>query len=195
MSARGRPGQMGPTDRRSVIRGRSRPRFASRAVQFAEAIDTVIIGWVNTRQAARAIAEALPLLRLATSTRIVCVVEPTAPPRRIMGLADGAADLDRHGVRVSFNGPFSAQRDAATIILEEAHRFSADFIVAGGYGLPVCANEFCGVTVTSSTGRTSTTNRLLVISSLIYRSCPLIEDEAEVGRPGRARAAVIIPAT
>jgi hypothetical protein len=35
-----------------------------------EAIDTVIIGWVNTREAARAIAEALPLLRLATSTRI-----------------------------------------------------------------------------------------------------------------------------
>ena len=27
-----------------------------------EAIDTVIIGWVNTREAARAIAEALPLL-------------------------------------------------------------------------------------------------------------------------------------
>jgi len=99
-----------------------------------KAIDTVIIGWVNTREAARAIAEALPLLRLATSTRIVCVEEPAASPRRMMGLADIAAHLDRQRVRVSFNGAFSAQRDAATIILEEAHRFSADLIVTGGYG-------------------------------------------------------------
>jgi nucleotide-binding universal stress UspA family protein len=99
-----------------------------------EAIDTVIIGWINTREAARAIAEALPLLRLATSTRIVCVEEPAASTQRMMGLADIAAHLDRQGVRVSFNGAFSAQRDAATIILEEAHRFSADLIVTGGYG-------------------------------------------------------------
>ena len=99
-----------------------------------EAIDTVIIGWINTREAARAITEALPLLRLATSTRIVCVEEPAASARRIRGLADIAAHLDRQGVRVSFNGAFSAQRDAATIILEEAHRFSADLIVSGGYG-------------------------------------------------------------
>ena len=64
-----------------------------------EAIDTVIIGWVNTREAARAIAEALPLLRLATSTRIVCVEEPAASPRRMMGPAEIAAHLDRQGVR------------------------------------------------------------------------------------------------
>jgi nucleotide-binding universal stress UspA family protein len=52
----------------------------------------------------------------------------------MMGPADIAAHLDRQGVRVSFNGAFSAQRDAATIILEEAHRFSADLIVTSGYG-------------------------------------------------------------
>ena len=51
-----------------------------------------------------------------------------------MGLADIAAHLDRHGVRVSFSGAFSAQRDTATTILEEAHRVSADLIVSGGYG-------------------------------------------------------------
>jgi hypothetical protein len=34
----------------------------------------------------------------------------------MMGLADIAAHLDRQRVRVSFNGAFSAQRDAATII-------------------------------------------------------------------------------
>jgi nucleotide-binding universal stress UspA family protein len=99
-----------------------------------DAIDTVIIGWINTREATRAIAEALPLLRLATSTRVVCVEEPGASARRIVGLADIAAHLDRHGVRVSFNEAFSAHHDAGAIILEEAHRFSADLIVTGGYG-------------------------------------------------------------
>jgi nucleotide-binding universal stress UspA family protein len=94
----------------------------------------VIIGWINTREATRAIAEALPLLRLATSTRIVCIEEPAASAQRIMGLADIAAHLDRQGVRVSFNGASSAQRDAATAILEEAHTLSADLIVTGGYG-------------------------------------------------------------
>jgi hypothetical protein len=97
-----------------------------------EAIDTVIIGWINTREAARAIGEALPLLRLAASTRIVCIEEPAASARLIVGLAEIAARLDRQGVRLSFNGAFSTQRDAAMIILEEAHRFSADLIVTGG---------------------------------------------------------------
>ena len=151
-----------------------------------EAINTVIIGRINTREAARAITEALPLLRLATSTRIVCVEEPAASPRRMMGLADIAAHLDRQGVRVSFNGAFSAQRDAATIILEEAHRFSADLIVTGGYG-HTRLREWIRRHDTPPYQPVGhpTTDGALVISSLIYRRVrPLIEEnEAEGGRP------------
>jgi nucleotide-binding universal stress UspA family protein len=99
-----------------------------------EAVDTVVIGWINTREAARAVADALPLLRRATSTRIVCVREAFASTARIAGLADIAAHLGRHGASVSFAGVVEEPRDAATIILEQAHSFSADLIVTGAYG-------------------------------------------------------------
>jgi nucleotide-binding universal stress UspA family protein len=99
-----------------------------------EAIRTVVIGWLNAREAARAIAEALPLLRLATATHLVCVEEDAAGAGPAMALFDIAAHLDRHGVTVNVKMISDAPRDAAEAMLKEAHRVSADLIVAGAYG-------------------------------------------------------------
>jgi nucleotide-binding universal stress UspA family protein len=99
-----------------------------------EALRTVVIGWVNAREAARAVAEALPLLRLATATHLVCVQENAAGAGPAMALSDIAAHLDRQGVTVNVKMISGALRDAAGAILEEAHRVSADLIVTGTYG-------------------------------------------------------------
>lgn len=77
--------------------------LAPEGVRPRVAIQTAVIGWVNSREAARAVAEALPLLRLATSAHIVCVEQDAAPVIGAMALAGVAEHLDRHGVRVNVN--------------------------------------------------------------------------------------------
>ena len=99
-----------------------------------EAIRTILVGWLDTREAARAIAEALPLMCVAKSVEVVCIREPGEG--RFGGaesLADIATHLARHDVATSVR-MLSAEGSAATTLLGEAHRISADLIVTGGYG-------------------------------------------------------------
>lgn len=98
------------------------------------AIGTVLIGWVDSRQATRALTEALPLLRLATQVRLVTVQE-TAHGRLggAEALVDIAAHLGRHGVEATVSVLSSPDTPAAAL-LDEAHRISADLLVIGAYG-------------------------------------------------------------
>ena len=105
-----------------------------RGVKPREAIRTAMIGWVDTRETARAVSEALPLLRLATRTELVGVEEPGKG--RLGGaeaMADIATHLARHGVETTVCIVPPAENVAASL-LERAHRISADLIVAGAYG-------------------------------------------------------------
>lgn len=98
------------------------------------AVKTVLIGWVDARQATRAVAEALPLIGLATQVRLVTVRE--AAHGRLGGaeaLADIAGHLGRHGVEVTVSVLSSTETPAAAL-LDEAHRISADLLVVGAYG-------------------------------------------------------------
>jgi len=103
-------------------------------VKPREAIRTVLVGWVDAREAARAVAEALPLMTAATTTELVSVEEPDDG---LLGgaeaLADIATHLARHGVTVRAR-VLASDRAAAGALLEEAHRVSADVIVTGAYG-------------------------------------------------------------
>ena len=108
--------------------------LAPPGVKPRDAIRTIVIGWVNARESARAIAEALPLLQQAELTEVVCVEERAAGLDRALARADIAAHLARHGVPVNINMVCDEQRDAATTILTNAHRVSADLIVIGAYG-------------------------------------------------------------
>ena len=103
-------------------------------VRPRDAMRTIVIGWVNAREAARAVAEALPLLRRAGSTEIVCVEEGATGVDRALARADIAAHLDRHGVAVNISVISDAPDDVATAILTKAQRVSADLIVTGAYG-------------------------------------------------------------
>ncbi len=97
-------------------------------------IRTVMIGWLDTREAARAISEALPLLKLATKVELVTVHEPEK--RRVNGavaLADIATHLARHGVETTVT-VVQPKENVAAALLDQAHRISADLIVTGAYG-------------------------------------------------------------
>ena len=97
-------------------------------------IRTVLVGWTDTRQSARAVAEALPLIAQATQVHIVTVREEAHG--RMGGaeiLADISAHLARHGVEATAT-VLSTETSPTEALLAEARRISADLIVVGAYG-------------------------------------------------------------
>jgi nucleotide-binding universal stress UspA family protein len=91
----------------------------------------VVVAWEDTRESARAVAEALPFLTRATNTRIVMVDGENGAGDAAI---DIAAHLDRHGVNVEVVAIEAAERTVAQALLDEARKMSADLIVMGAYG-------------------------------------------------------------
>lgn len=95
----------------------------------------VLVGWNASREAARAMRDALPLLKKAASVQVAVFETP-----QDVGLdhgnlpgADIALWLTRHGVNVDVK--YVPVRVAAgEALLSHAADISADLIVAGGYG-------------------------------------------------------------
>lgn len=94
-----------------------------------------VVAWSETRECARAVHDALPLLEAAEVVDIV-MVDPV--PTGFEG-ADAfgtslAAHLSRHGVATRIVTDKSRGRPVSRIILDRASRARAQLIVAGGYG-------------------------------------------------------------
>jgi nucleotide-binding universal stress UspA family protein len=96
-------------------------------------LERVLVGWDGSRTAARAVADAMPLLVRARATEIVIVAGEAAKSDEIPG-ADIAHHLARHGVKAEVNRIISVDTDVANTILSHAADVSADFLVMGGYG-------------------------------------------------------------
>ncbi|WP_448955070.1 universal stress protein [Labrys neptuniae] len=102
--------------------------------QPRQPIRTVLVGWADGKEAARAVAEALPLLRLASLVKVVAVDEIDREDQdESMDLADIATYLARHGVETTVDIR-PVERDVSITLQREAHRISADLIVVGAYG-------------------------------------------------------------
>jgi nucleotide-binding universal stress UspA family protein len=95
----------------------------------------VLVAWDGSREAARAVNDALPLLRLAREA-VVLVVD--ANERRAqLGEQPGAdigAHLAHHGVRVEVKQTQSGGLGIGDVILSQASDEGADLLVMGGYG-------------------------------------------------------------
>jgi nucleotide-binding universal stress UspA family protein len=99
----------------------------------SSAIEHVVLAWNASREARRAITDALPLLVEAKSVTIL-IVDPEKNPR--LGEepgADIAHYLSRHGVNVLVKQTSSQGRPVARTILEYAREHGADLVVIGAY--------------------------------------------------------------
>ena len=93
-----------------------------------------VVAWTPTREAARAVRDALPLLRGA---QVDLVVVDAHVGERAHGEepgADIAAHLARHGVNVNVVQLGSGNADVADTLLGHARASGADLLVAGAYG-------------------------------------------------------------
>jgi nucleotide-binding universal stress UspA family protein len=96
-------------------------------------LERIVVGWKETREARRAVMDALPLLKWATHVAVVEIApEPELTSARSR-LADVVAWLERQGVPAAPIAARSNGADAAELN-EIVQRQGADLIVAGAYG-------------------------------------------------------------
>jgi nucleotide-binding universal stress UspA family protein len=93
----------------------------------------IMICWDGSRAAARAVADALPLLKKAEQVEVVIVSAKPTKTDEVPG-ADLGQHLARHGLRVDIKHITSPDIDVPSTILSYAADSSADMIVMGGYG-------------------------------------------------------------
>lgn len=98
-------------------------------------ISRVLIGWKDTREARRAVRDALPLLKRAQKVAIaVANPQPALPSGIDEQVADVRGYLGRHGVSLDQEIETVAGENDGAILLELAGDYKADLIVAGAYG-------------------------------------------------------------
>lgn len=97
--------------------------------------ERVLVGWDGSREAARALNDALPLLRRAREVELV-IVDPQSLGDRVGEVpgADIAAHLARHGVDVTIKTVPSGGLDPGDVLLSTAADDGADLLVMGAYG-------------------------------------------------------------
>ena len=105
------------------------------AGQFPTLGSRVLVAWNASREATRAVNDALPLLQQAQSVTVLAI----NPRHGIRGHGDvPAADISlhlaRHGVKAEAAHTVSSDIPDGEALLSYAADISADLIVAGGYG-------------------------------------------------------------
>ena len=100
---------------------------------FASLGERVLLGWKDTREAARALRDALPLLRDARRVSLVEIGAVRTEATNDESLETASAWLDSHAVA------FDAHREIELAgvgdqLLSRASDLGADLIVCGGYG-------------------------------------------------------------
>lgn len=97
--------------------------------------DNVLLCWNASREAARAAAEALPLLRSASAVRVLIVeAKSSSGGHGAEPGADVAAWLGRHGVKVVVQRDVTVDGDVGNVILSRAMDHGCDLVVMGIYG-------------------------------------------------------------
>ena len=96
-------------------------------------LDRVLVCWDGSRNASRAIADALPFLARAKAIDVLVVGQGRDRGDEIPG-ADIAQHLARHGLNINLKRIVAPDSDVANTILSYAANSSADLIVMGGYG-------------------------------------------------------------
>ena len=92
----------------------------------------VVVGWSPTREAARAVHDALPLMQEGAKAWIVAVTEGGSMDYD--GATELARALDRHGIEAEVVQRSADRQDIVQVLQREAMERGADMIVTGAFG-------------------------------------------------------------
>jgi len=95
----------------------------------------VLIGWNATREAARAVNDAMPMLAAAEAVTVMTIDAREGPHGHgeLPG-ADISLHLARHGVKAEIERTVSADLPVGEVLLSRAADLTADLLVMGAYG-------------------------------------------------------------
>jgi nucleotide-binding universal stress UspA family protein len=96
-------------------------------------LNTVVVAWDFSRSAARAVADAIPLLEKARIVRIVTVTNEKVIDTRHSS-EELAKNLSRHGIDVIVDRVDAAGRPIGESLMREIASHKADLLVMGAYG-------------------------------------------------------------
>ena len=96
-------------------------------------LNTVVVAWDFSRPAARAVADAIPILEKAKIVRIVTVTNEKVIDTKHSS-EELAKNLSRHGIDVIVDQVDAAGRSIGDSLTREVASYNADLLVMGAYG-------------------------------------------------------------
>ena len=96
-------------------------------------LDNILVGWKDTREARRALADALPLLRLARKVSVVEIAEESDVMNAEKRLHDVTNWLICHDIDAEYTVSPSV-KDDATQFISIAKQHNTNLVIAGAYG-------------------------------------------------------------
>ena len=96
-------------------------------------LENILIGWKDTREARRAIADALPLLKIANKVTVLAIADEDEKASATKRLDEVLAWLKSHGVTAEPVVSIAVDTDA-TQLIAIAKQQDVDLVVAGAYG-------------------------------------------------------------
>ena len=96
-------------------------------------LESVLVGWKDTRETRRAIVDALPLLKKADRVTIASIASGADIAATEVQVQDTKKWLERHEIKAK-GMVAKSTGDDATQLSQLVHEIGADLLVAGGYG-------------------------------------------------------------
>ncbi len=132
----------------AVLTGSGRPLIIVPEGRELFAADRIMIAWDGSAKAARALNDALPLLRAASQVEIISVTGEKDLTHTVPG-SEIAPHLARHGIAVTVLALPAQNGDVAETLRNHAKLTRADMIVMGAYVHSRLREKFLGGTTQS----------------------------------------------
>lgn len=120
----------------SVLMASGRPVIVvPHSGEFPMLGERILIAWKDSRESARAVADALPLLRRAREVTVMAIAtdDDMDPAAIETGITEYLA---RHGITPHVRHEVAEDIDAGNLLLSRAADLSIDLMVMGGYSRP-----------------------------------------------------------
>lgn len=119
-----------------ILTGSGRPCVIAPHASPASATGTIVVGWKEAREAARALAAAYPLLERAGRVILLSLCEADGTEESAMAATLGhlAQKLAWHGITAETRVTPHRSGPATTQLARAAHDLKADLLVVGGFG-------------------------------------------------------------
>lgn len=134
MSPKGKGGAMHAADPAEVIMTAGRPVLLAPDTGKTLRGECVFVAWKDSREARRALADAMPFLKRAREVVVQAVCEAEAVKTAVLETDDVTAYLERHGVAARSNVCTVSHHGVTEELTRLANVHDADLIVAGAYG-------------------------------------------------------------